>query len=134
MSGASESPVCVALVLCNDCIEDKRSSNKSLINLFNGIYVQGVPAVHSKMVVLATITNASNAMDLKLILRKPSGGQVSEMNAPFPSAHPLATYDIVFELNGMLLEELGTYSVDLLCNGSYLAGRRFDVMEAAKQG
>jgi hypothetical protein len=80
------------------------------------------------MVVLATITNASTTFTLSLVIRGPSGAEVSSLSAPFPAMHPLATYDIVFEFNGVTLEETGTYNADLLCDGSYLNGRRFDVM------
>jgi hypothetical protein len=128
MSNAFEAPVCVSLVLCNECIEDKRTNNKSLIGLFNAITVQSVPALHPRMVVLATITNASTTFTLSLVIRGPSGAEVSSLSAPFPAMHPLATYDIVFEFNGVTLEETGTYNADLLCDGSYLNGRRFDVM------
>ena len=128
MAGAFENPVCMAIVLCNDCIEDKRTNNKSLIGLFNAIHVQVIPALHPRMVVLASITNASKALDVKLIIRAPSGSEVAQIDAEFPAFDPLAAYDIVFEFNGVLLEEAGTYHVDLLCDGSYLGGRRFDVL------
>ena len=128
MSNAFEAPVCVSLVLCNECIEDKRTNNKSLIGLFNAVNVQSIPAVHPRMVVLATITNASTTFTLSLIIRAPSGAEVATLSAPFPAMHPLATYDIVFEFNGVNLEETGTYHADLLCDGSYLGGRRFDVV------
>jgi len=128
MGGAFEAPVCVAIVICNECIEDKRSNNKSLIGLFNAISVQAVPALHPKMVVLVSITNASTTMALHLIIRSPSGKEVATIDAEFPASHPLAAYDIVFEFVGVLVEETGTYNVDLLCNGSYLSGRRFDVL------
>ena len=133
MSNAFESPVCVSIVLCNECIEDKRTNNKSLISLFNAVHVQTIPAMHSRMVVLATITNAANSLDLDLIIRSPSGKEVIRLSTPFPAAHPLATYDIVFEFNGIVLEEMGTYHIDLLCNSAYLAGRRFDVLQLEPQ-
>ncbi len=128
MSSAYESPVCVAIVICNDCIEDKRTNNKTLIGLFNAVTVQSVPAVHSKMVIMASITNAAKTLDVKLIIRAPSGAEVAHIDAPFPTYDPVAAYDIVFEINGMVINEPGTYNVDLMCDGSYLAGRRFDVI------
>ena len=128
MALAFEAPVCVAIVLCNDCIEDKRTNNKSLIGLFNAINVQTIPALHPRMVVLASLTNCSSNLSLQLFIRAPSGGEVAHIDAEFPAHDPLAAYDIVFEFNGVLIQEPGTYNVDLLCDGSYLGGRRFDVM------
>ena len=127
MSGAPEAPVCLAIVLCNDCIEDKRTNNKTLIGLFNAITVQAVPVMHSRMVIMASITNASKTLSMILSIRSPSGEQVARIEAPFPALDPLAAYDIVFEMNGVLIKEPGTYHVDLMCDGSYLGGRRFDV-------
>jgi len=134
MAGAFEAPVCVAIVLCNDCIEDKRTNNKSLIGLFNAIHVQTVPALHPRMVVLASITNSSTSLSMRLIIRSPSGQEVAQIDAQFPALDPLATYDIVFEFNGVLIQEPGTYHVDLICDGSYLGGRRFDVVTTEIEG
>lgn len=131
MSGASEAPVCVAVVLCNDCIEDKRTNNKTLIGLFNAITVQTIPAIHPRMVVLVSITNASQVLSMILSIRSPSGEESTRVGAQFPATDPLAAYDIVFELNGVLINEPGTYHVDILCNGAYLGGRRFDVFETS---
>ncbi len=128
MSGAIEVPVCVAIVLCNECIEDKRTNNKSLIGLFNAINVPQIPVVHGRLVVMASITNASKTLDLRLSIRAPSGDEVAHIEAPFPTADPLMAYDIVFELNGLVVPETGTYNVDLMCDSSYLGGRRFDVV------
>jgi hypothetical protein len=130
MSGAPEAPVCVAIVLCNDCIEDKRTNNKTLIGLFNAITAQSMPVMHSRMVVMASITNASKTLAMVLSIRSPSGEESAHIEAPFPATDPLAAYDIVFELNGVVLTEPGTYNVDLLCDGAYLGGRRFDVIMA----
>lgn len=128
MSGAVEVPVCVAIVLCNEWIEDKRTNNKSLIGLFSAITVPSVPAMHSRMVVLASITNSTKTLSMQLSIRGPSGAEVAHFDAPLPALDPLAAYDMIFELNGLVIPELGTYHVDLMCNGSYLGGRRFDVI------
>jgi hypothetical protein len=130
MSGASEVPVCIAIVLCNDFIEDKRTNNKTLIGLFNAIHVQQIPATHSRMVVMTSITNASSAFPISLIIRAPSGAELARINAEIPASHPLATNDIVFEINGLVVNEYGTHNIDILNGSSYMGGRRFDVISA----
>jgi hypothetical protein len=128
MSGASESPVCVAIVLCNECIEDKRTNNKTLINLFNAINVPSVPSIHQRMVIMASITNASTSLPLHLLIRTPSGAEVAKINVDLHASHPLSVYDLVFEINGVVLPEIGTYNIDLLHGTAYLGGRRFEVL------
>jgi len=77
--------------------------------------------------VMVSITNASQTLSMVLSIRSPSGEEATHVEAQFPANDPLAAYDIVFELNGVLISEAGTYHVDILCGGSYLGGRRFDV-------
>ena len=45
-----ESPrlICVSLIVCNEVIEDKRSGNKTLVGLFNGIMTPRLPASHPR--------------------------------------------------------------------------------------
>ncbi|MDR3690837.1 MAG: hypothetical protein P4L46_15775 [Fimbriimonas sp.] len=128
MSGAPEVPVCVAIVICNECIEDKRTNNKTLINLFNAINVPSVPSVHQKLVVLASVTNASATIPLQLLVRAPSGGEEARINVDLHAADPLAVYDMVFEINGLVLNQIGPHHIDLLSGTAYLGGRRFDVL------
>lgn len=130
MSGAPENPVCVGIVLCNECIEDKRTNNKTLINLFNAINVPSVPATHGRLCIMASITNASTVLPMHLLIKAPSGDEVARINFDFPAGHPLTVYDMVFEINGLVLPELGTYNIDLLHGATYLGGRRFDVLRA----
>ncbi len=124
----SEAPVCVAVVICNDVIEDKRTSNKSLIGIFNAIAAPQLPVTHPRMNVLASITNASGDLPITLVLRTPSGRDIMKVEGSVPMQDPLAVMDIVFELNGVPIEELGTYMVDILSENFYLGGRRFQVI------
>jgi hypothetical protein len=121
-------PVCVAVILCNDVIEDKRTSNKSLIGIFNAIAAPQLPVTHPRMNVMASITNASGELPVTLVIRAPSGRDVMRVEGSVPMQDPLAVMDVVFELNGVPIEELGTYMVDILSGAHYLGGRRFQVI------
>ena len=126
----NEAPVCVAVILCNDVIEDKRTSNKSLIGIFNAIAAPQLPVTHPKMNVLASITNAIGEIPITLVIRTPSGRDVMKVEGSVPIQDPLSVMDVVFELNGIPIEELGTYMVDILSGNHYLGGRRFQVIAA----
>ncbi len=115
-------------MICNDVIEDKRTSNKSLIGIFNAVSVSQVPATHHRLNVLASITNAASEIPIELVMRSPSGRDVMRVQGAVPGTDPLAVIDVIFELAGVPLDELGTYNVDIMSGASYLGGRRFQVI------
>jgi hypothetical protein len=125
---SNEAPVCVAVVICNEVIEDKRSNNKSLIGIFNAINAPQLPVTHPKMNVMASITNATGDLSLSLVVRAPSGKEVIKLDGTIPVTDPLMVVDVVFEINGLPIEELGTYMADILSGQTYLGGRRFQVI------
>jgi hypothetical protein len=124
----SETPLCVAVILCNDVLEDKRTSNKSLIGLFNAINAPQLPVTHPRMNVIASLTNASGDIPITLSITAPSGTEVMKAEGNVPMQDPLAVVDVVFEVNGVPIEELGTYMIDLFSGSQHLGGRRFQVI------
>ena len=65
--------MCVALIICDDVIEDRRTGNKSLIGLFNGIGAGQLPAVHPRMYLVASVTSGSGAWTFSFRITAPSG-------------------------------------------------------------
>jgi hypothetical protein len=130
----NEAPVCVAVVICNEVIEDKRTNNKSLIGIFNAVSAPQLPVTHPRMNVMCSLTNAAGEMPITLVMRAPSGREVMKVEGSVNIQDPLAVIDLVFELNGVPIEELGTYMVDILSRSHYLGGRRFQVIGQWLQG
>jgi hypothetical protein len=124
----SDAPICVAVIVCNDVIEDKRTSNKSLIGLFNAINAPQLPVTHPRMNVIASITNANGELPISLKITAPSGAEVMKAEGSVPLNDPLAVVDVVFEVNGLPIEELGTYMIDIFSNSHHMGGRRFQVI------
>jgi len=44
--------LCLAIIICNEVIEDKRTNNKTLVGLFSRIGTKAVPCVHPRMFVM----------------------------------------------------------------------------------
>jgi hypothetical protein len=124
----SDAPICVAVIICNDVIEDKRTSNKSLIGLFNAISAPQLPVTHPRMNVIASLTNAGADLPISLHITAPSGAEVMKAEGNVPMNDPLAVVDVVFEVNGLPIEELGTYMIDIFTGSNHLGGRRFQVI------
>ncbi len=127
MSGAQEVPICMAIVLCNDTIEDKRTNNRTLLNLFNVLTVPGLPSLNNRFCVLISVTNSSGITPYTVRVHSPSEQEIARFHVDLKSESPLATYDIVFEFSGMLIHEVGTHRIEVLSGVNYLGSRRFEV-------
>ena len=120
-----DGPVCVAVILCGDVIEDKRTNNKSLINAFNTITTTQLPSIQSRLVVLISVTNAIGDRVFQATLRDPNGDTVLSLDLPLVSSDPLATHDLVLELINVPLNLPGVYSIDVASDHRHLGSRRF---------
>ncbi|MBC8103154.1 MAG: hypothetical protein H7Z41_11260 [Cytophagales bacterium] len=122
-----ERPLCVALVICDVVVEDKRSGNKTLVGLFNSIVAPQIPAVHPRMFLMASLTSGRGTWSFIFRITAPSGREIFKMQDRTRFTDPLAVHDVIVELRNLPLEETGVHFVDLLLNDSPIANRRFTV-------
>jgi hypothetical protein len=122
--------MCVALVICDDVIEDRRTGNKSLIGLFNNISTVNLPAVHPRMFLVASLTSGRGAWPFSFRVAAPSGREILRMQDTVEFTNPLAVHDLVVEVRSLPIEEEGVYFVDLLVGETPTANRRFTVQIA----
>ena len=124
----SDPPVCVAVIVCNEIIEDKRSSNKTLVGLFNAIAVPALPATHPRLFLFASLTDIHADTPVSFSLRAPSGQEALRIDGVAGSGgDPLAVVDLVVEVVGLNITEEGVHFVDVLCGETLLSSRRFTV-------
>ena len=124
---AREQPICVAVIICNEIIEDKRTNNKTLVSLFNGISVSHLPTVHARMFLMASLTNGVGKFKLSFRIKDPSDREVARFDGEAIFPDPLAVIDIVVEIQGLHIEREGGYFVDVLSGDHPLGHRRFNV-------
>jgi hypothetical protein len=122
-----EQPICIAVIICNEIIEDKRTNNKTLVSLFNGIGVAQLPTVHARMFLMASLTNGSGRYGLSFRIKSPTDREIARFDGEAVFNDPLMVVDIVVEIQGLQIDEEGTYFVDVLSGDHPLGHRRFSV-------
>lgn len=122
-----ERPICVALVICDVVVEDKRTGNKTLVGLFNSIIAPQIPAVHPRMFLMASLTSGRGTWPFTFRITGPSGREMLRMQEVTRFVDPLAVHDVIVELRNLPLEETGVHFVDLMLSDSQVANRRFTV-------
>lgn len=127
-SPGAECPTCVALVICNEIIEDRWSHNKTLVGLFSNISAAGIPASHARMFLMASLTDGRGEWPVVLRIESPSGDEQFKAEGIVRFDDPLAVHDLVVEVRGLPLPEVGEYYVSVTCGRRPLASRRFTVV------
>jgi hypothetical protein len=122
-----ERPTCVAVVICNEVIEDKRTNNKTLIHLFNGIATPQLPFQQPCMVVMASLTNGIGRWPVTFTVRSPSNEIVARVDGEASFVDPVGVLDIFIEFKGLVFKEQGVHFVDVQTESFPLGERRFAV-------
>lgn len=126
---SSDKPLCVAIIICNEIIEDKRTSNKTLVSLFNSIGVAALPAAHPRLFLMASLTNLREEMPVSFRIKSASGKDLLRVDGVAGSGgDPLAVVDLVVEVLGLTVAEEGVHFVDVVSGDILLGSRRFTVM------
>lgn len=122
-------PTLVSLLICDQVIDDKFTHKKSVIGLFNRVLVPSVPATVHRLVVLASLTEITGRTPLELrLVRDADNAVLFRTQGRVEAPNPLATVDLVFNMQGIRIEEAGQYAFELLSSGEILGRRRFQVM------
>ncbi len=125
---ARERPICIAVVICNEVIEDKATSNKTLVSIFNTIGTPGLPCHHPRMFVMASLTDGRGRWPIAFVITGPSGEQLMKVNGDAQFSNPLDVVDLVLQVRGLELHEPGEHMVDIVVGDERIGSRRFHVV------
>ncbi|HVM60572.1 MAG TPA: hypothetical protein VMV72_06860 [Verrucomicrobiae bacterium] len=123
------SPIGLAIVICDQIIEDKLTGKRSLIGIFNQIVAQSFPYRHPQLCVYVSLTDGRGQCAARLrVIHDESSVVVAEVNGQiqFPDAH--AVVELNFGLVGLTFPEPGVYSIEFYCDDALLLERRFHVV------
>jgi hypothetical protein len=131
-------PTCLAIIICNNVVEDVRTHNKTIIDSFNRIWGQKFPCIHPKMTVFISLTDGRGENDVRVqVLRETENGfdnkPIAMTEGKVRFTNPLDVADIVIDILGLPFKEPGLYAVQLLVNGEIIGERRIGV-EQGKMG
>lgn len=121
-------PTLVSLLVCDQVIDDRLTSKKSAIGLFNAIIVSSFPTRVAQLAVMATLTEIIGSTRLRLRLVRDEDNEVlMETNGKVEAPDPLSMVDLVFVMQGVPIANPGQYAFELLCDDDLLGRRRFHV-------
>ena len=131
MSASSPAPVGLAIVVCDQIIEDKLTNKKSIIGIFNQIAAGQFPCRHPRMAVFVSLTEGRGTCTARLrIAHDETAAVVAELNGQiqFPDIHTVV--ELNFDLVGLAFPQPGLYSIEFYCDDNLILERRFHVIQA----
>ncbi len=130
MTTPTPTPTGLAIVLCDQIIEDKQTSKKSLIGIFNQIGTAEFPCRHARLSIFVSITEGRGTSDAKLrIVCEETDKVVTEVRGriQFPDIHSVV--EICFNFGILIFETPGLYSIEFYCDDVIVLERRFHVLK-----
>lgn len=123
-------PVSLALVICDQIIDDRMTGKKTLVGLFNSIAARNFPCTHASMSVFVSMTDGHGKYDCELVCRDEENGQpLLQTKGPIEFANPTVVVDMVFALQGVTFPKPGLYAFEFYCDEELVAERKFNVAE-----
>ncbi|MCG3180565.1 MAG: hypothetical protein BIFFINMI_02927 [Phycisphaerae bacterium] len=123
-----EKPTCLSFIVCDAIYRDENTKKLIVVGVFNNITTHGLPAIHSKMCILFTLTDGRGKVDLSLsIEHEKTGAQIVEMRGPLQMDSPLMIRDFHVEFGNLQFPAEGKYWIILKADGEIVNQRPFRV-------
>lgn len=121
-------PVPIALVVC-DNVYTEPGGKQALVGLFNRISARKFPAIHPRLCVFVSLTEALPGTKCKLdIVHAETDEPVLAAEGPMPrDLGPIAVWDLVFRFENVHFKEPGKYYVRFFGNDTIILQRPFEV-------
>jgi hypothetical protein len=131
---APPSPTGLAIVVCDQIIEDKLTNKKTLVGIFNQIAAGEFPCRHPRLGVFVSLTEGRGRSMARLrIAHEETGHVVAEINGQieFPDIHTVV--ELNFDMVGLVFPQPGLYSIEFYCDDALILERRFHVIQMKQQ-
>ncbi len=130
MDAAKPPPSGLAIVICDQIIEDKHTHKKSLIGIFNQIAAPQFPCRHPRMCVFISLTEGRGQCEARLrIVHEETGNTIGELKGQIQFADIHTVAEINFDLVGIQFPQPGLYSIEFYCDDNLVLERRFHVLK-----
>ena len=130
MRSPAPSPAGLAIVVCDQIIEDKRTNKKSLIGIFNQIAAGEFPCRHPQLAVFVSVTEGRGRYPVRLrMAHEETAETVVDVNGELELTDVNMVAELGFDLLGVVFPKPGLYSIEFYCDDALILERRFHVAQ-----
>jgi hypothetical protein len=133
MSNLSK-PMGIALIVCDEIIEDRHTGKKTLVGLFSRIHAKAFPAVHPKMNLFISFDNAKGHYHSAIrIIREKTSEIIAEAKGEITVKSPIDVTEMNIAFINLKFPETGVYNIEFYCEDELVLQRRFVVADIPPQ-
>lgn len=123
---------CLAIIVCEGVVEDARSHNKCILNLFNVIWTQTVPTKHDRLTVFIALTDIHGELPLRLTFGRHGKKPIIDFKGTVKAESPRDVADLVLDMRQVPIPAFGEFAVDIEVAGEIVGTRRVLVRQPTK--
>lgn len=128
-----ETPLGMAIVLCDEIIIDQETQKKSLIGTFCNLWAPEFPVQHPKLCVYVTLTNGMGMVQVEMkCCNTATAEKVFGIEGQIQFPDPNHVHELIFKVNNLIFPQAGVYSFEVLCNDEMVLENRFNVAQMEK--
>ena len=130
----NETPIAVAMIICDQIITEKGTEKKSLVGCFNNVASISFPTRPINCSVFVALTNGRGKFkaELKCINEEADRSQVFGMAGPLEFDDPMQTVEMGFKLTNLSFPKPGRHVIEFWCDSVMVTQREFSVQQITK--
>ena len=129
-----ETPMGLALVLCDTIIEDRTTGKKSLIGMFDRLASSNFPCVHPHLAILVSLTSGKGKYPCKITCTHVESDAIAfQGEGEIELTHPHQVVDIAFNFHGVKFPKPGIYNLQFLVDDFPVMTRRVFLEQIKKK-
>jgi len=129
---AAETPMGLALIVCDTILEDRLTGKKTLVGLFDRVQTAKLPCVHPEMCVFVSLTGGRGEYPCEIVCRHVDGETIAfSAKGKVVMRDPYQVVDLVFRLKGARFPKEDKYWLHFLVEGIPIMMRQMLVQRQA---
>ena len=133
MSNLSK-PMGIAMIVCDEIIEDRHTGKKTLVGLFSRIHAKKFPAVHPKMNLFISFDNAKGHYHSAIrIIREKTSEIIAEAKGEIRVKSPVDVTEMNITFLSLKFPNPGVYNIEFYCEDELVLQRRFVIENMPEQ-
>ena len=124
-------PDVLALIVCDQIINDRMTGKHSLIGMFSRVHARAFPVSHPQICVFASLTDGRGKVDLtiRIVDANDARPPLVEGKGRVEFSDPRAVAHLALQFHGLTFPESGAYRVQLYSGGELLREARLDLVQ-----
>ncbi len=131
---ANETPMGLALLVCDMMIQDQHTHKRSLIGLFDRLYTTKLPCVHPTLAIFVSLTSVHGHYECEIACRhQGTNASVFSVKGKVTCHDPLQVVDLVFNVRGACFRNEGEHWLEFKVDEVPVMMRRIVIVKQEKK-